>query len=35
MLALIVAFGVFPDLVFHVTDGAVTHVTNAIAAVIK
>ena len=35
ILALIVALGVFPNIVFHVTDGAVTHVTNAIATVIK
>jgi NADH-quinone oxidoreductase subunit M len=35
ILALIVALGIFPNLVFHVTDGAVTHVTNAIASVIK
>ena len=35
ILALIVALGIFPNIVFHVTDGAVTHVTNAIASVIK
>jgi NADH-quinone oxidoreductase subunit M len=35
MLALIVALGLFPNIVFHTTDGAVTHVTNAIANVIK
>ena len=35
ILTLIVALGVFPNLVFHVTDPAVTHVTNAIASVIK
>jgi len=35
ILALIVALGVFPNIVFHVTDPAVTHVTNAIATVIK
>ena len=28
---LIVALGVFPNIIFHVTDGAVTHMTNAIA----
>jgi len=35
ILVLIVALGVFPNIVFHATDGAVTHVTNAIASVIK
>ena len=35
ILALIVALGIFPNIVFHVTDGAVTHLTSAIANVIK
>jgi len=35
ILVLIVTLGVFPNIVFHVTDGAVTHVTDAIANVIK
>jgi NADH-quinone oxidoreductase subunit M len=35
ILVLIVTLGIFPNIVFHVTDGAVTHVTNAIANVIK
>ncbi|MDQ1510879.1 MAG: NADH-quinone oxidoreductase subunit [Actinomycetota bacterium] len=35
ILVLIVALGVFPNIVFHATDGAVTHVTDAIASVIK
>ena len=35
ILALIVALGVFPNIVFHVTDGAVTRVTDAIASVIR
>ncbi len=35
ILALIVALGVFPNIVFHVTDDAVTHVTDAIASVIR
>ena len=35
ILVLIVALGIFPNIVFHVTDGAVTHVTDAIAKVIK
>ena len=35
ILALIVTLGVFPNIVFHVTDAAVTPVTNAIATVIK
>jgi NADH-quinone oxidoreductase subunit M len=35
ILVLIVTLGLFPNIVFHVTDGAVTHVTDAIANVIK
>jgi NADH-quinone oxidoreductase subunit M len=35
ILLLIVALGVFPNLVFHATDEAVTPVTNAIATVLK
>jgi NADH-quinone oxidoreductase subunit M len=35
MLVLIATLGVFPNLVFHATDEAVTPVTNAIAKVIK
>src|SRR5436190_5392832 len=35
ILVLIVTLGIFPNIVFHVTDGAVTHVTDAIANVIK
>jgi NADH-quinone oxidoreductase subunit M len=35
ILVLIVALGLFPNIVFHVTDGAVTHVTDTIANVIK
>ena len=35
ILVLIVVLGVFPNIVFHATDGAVTHVTDAIASVIK
>jgi NADH-quinone oxidoreductase subunit M len=35
ILMLIVALGLFPNLVFHVTDGAVTHLTDAIANVIR
>jgi NADH-quinone oxidoreductase subunit M len=35
ILVLIVTLGLFPNIVFHVTDGAVTHVTDAIAKVIK
>jgi NADH-quinone oxidoreductase subunit M len=34
MLLLIVALGVYPNLLFRVTDGAVTQVTNSIAHVI-
>ena len=30
ILLLIVALGIFPNIVFHVTDPAVTHMTNAI-----
>ena len=35
ILVLIVILGIFPNIVFHVTDGAVTHLTSAIANVIK
>jgi NADH-quinone oxidoreductase subunit M len=35
ILVLILALGLFPNIVFHVTDEAVTPVTNAIASVIK
>jgi NADH-quinone oxidoreductase subunit M len=35
ILLLIVALGVFPNIVFHVTDRAVTHMTNAIASAIS
>jgi NADH-quinone oxidoreductase subunit M len=35
ILALIVALGVFPNIVFHVTDDAVTQVTDTIANVIR
>jgi NADH-quinone oxidoreductase subunit M len=34
ILLMIVALGVYPNIIFHVTDGAVTHMTNSIAAVI-
>jgi len=34
ILLLIVALGVFPNIVFHVTDPAVTHMTNAIASAV-
>jgi NADH-quinone oxidoreductase subunit M len=34
ILLMIVALGVYPNLLFHVTDGAVTHMTNSIASVI-
>jgi NADH-quinone oxidoreductase subunit M len=35
ILVLIVALGIFPNIIFHVTDGAVTHMTNAIASAIS
>jgi NADH-quinone oxidoreductase subunit M len=35
ILLLIVALGVFPNIVFHVTDPAVTHMTNAIASAVR
>ena len=35
MLVLIVVLGIFPNLIFRVTDGAVTHMTDAIASVIQ
>ncbi len=35
ILLLIVALGVYPNLIFHTTDGAVTHMTQALAAAIK
>ena len=35
ILLLIVALGIFPNLIFRVTDDAVTHMTAAIAAAIK
>ena len=34
ILLLIVALGIFPNIIFHVTDPAVTHMTNAIARAI-
>ena len=35
ILLLIVALGLFPNIVFHVTDPAVTHMTNAIASTVR
>ena len=35
ILVLILVLGVFPNIVFHVTDGAVTQLTDGIASVIK
>jgi NADH-quinone oxidoreductase subunit M len=35
ILLLIVALGVFPNIVFHITDPAVTHMTNAIASAVR
>ena len=35
ILMLIVALGVYPNIIFHVTDPAVTHMTNAIASAIR
>jgi NADH-quinone oxidoreductase subunit M len=34
ILVLIVALGIFPNIIFHVTDPAVTHLTNGIAQAI-
>jgi NADH-quinone oxidoreductase subunit M len=34
ILVLILALGIFPNIIFHMTDGAVTHMTNAIASAI-
>ena len=34
ILLLIVALGVFPNIIFHITDPAVTHMTNAIASAV-
>jgi NADH-quinone oxidoreductase subunit M len=34
ILLMIVALGVFPNILFHVTDGAVSHMTTSIASVI-
>jgi NADH-quinone oxidoreductase subunit M len=35
ILVLILVLGIFPNIVFHVTDGAVTRMTNQIAAAIR
>jgi NADH-quinone oxidoreductase subunit M len=34
ILLLIVALGIFPNIIFHITDPAVTHMTNAIASAV-
>jgi NADH:ubiquinone oxidoreductase subunit 4 (subunit M) len=35
ILLLILVLGIFPNIVFHVTDRAVTRTTDAIAAAIR
>jgi hypothetical protein len=35
ILVLIVVLGIFPNIIFHVTDGAVTRMTNGIATAIR